>query len=65
MFTKKIEALKAKEMIQVQSAQLVVAVVEACKIVPELHIREEAPLKPKIRKLPAGVHDAKVEVARV
>lgn len=40
-------------------------VVEACKIVPELHILEEAPLGAKIKKLVVSVYDAKTEVAKV
>jgi len=39
-------------------------VVEACKIVLELHIPEEAPLEAKIRKLAAGVCDARTEMAK-
>lgn len=40
-------------------------VAEACKIVLELHIPKEVLLEAKIRKLAAGMGDAKVEVARV
>lgn len=40
-------------------------VAEACRTVSELHIPEEAPLEAKIRKLAAGVRNAKIEVARV
>ena len=65
MFAEKIEALKAKETIQAQSAQLVVAVAESFRTVLELHIPEEAPLEAKIIKLVMGVRDAKIEVARV
>ena len=65
MFAEKTEALKVKETIQAQSAQLAVGVEKACRTVPELHIPEEAPLEAKIRKLVVGIHDAKAEVARV
>lgn len=40
-------------------------VAEACKIVSELHIEEEALLEAKINKITVGVCDAKTEVARV
>lgn len=52
-------------MIQAQSAQLVVAVVEACRTMPKFYIPKEVPLEAKIKKLVVGVHDAKVEVAKV
>ena len=65
MFTKKMKALKAKEMIQAQSTQLAAAVAEACRTVPELHIPDEAPLEAKIQKLDVGICDAKAEVDRV
>lgn len=40
-------------------------VVEACRIVTELYIPEEAQLEAKIQRLAMGVHEAKEEVARV
>lgn len=40
-------------------------VAKVCKIVLELHIPEGAPLEANIRKLVAGVCDAKTEVAKV
>lgn len=42
-----------------------VAATKACRTVPKLHIPKEAPLEVKIKKLVAGVHDAKALVARV
>lgn len=65
IFAKKTNALKAKETIQVQSIHLAVAVAKVCKIVLELQIPQEVPLEAKIRKLAAGVREAKTEVARV
>jgi len=40
-------------------------VAEASKIVSKLNIPEEALLEVKIKKLFAGVRDAKIEVAKV
>jgi len=65
MFTKKTEALKEKEMIKAQSAQLAATMAETCRIVSELHIPKEALLEAKIRKFSMGVRDANEEVARV
>ncbi len=38
---------------------------EACKLVPELHIPEDAQLESKVRKLANGVHEAIAKVGRV
>lgn len=65
MFTKNIEELQAKEKIQVQYAQLMVAMEKACRMVPNIHILEEEPLEAKIKELVAVVWDAKVEMARL
>lgn len=63
IFTENMEALKEKETIQAQSAQLEFVVAEACRSVSELHIPKEVLLKAKIRKPAASVRDAKVDVA--
>lgn len=47
------------------SSNLESAVVEACKTMSEFHIPEDAQPESKIRKLFAGVWEAKVEVRRV
>lgn len=65
MFAKKTKALKAKETIQAQSAQLAAMATEAWRTVSKLHIPKEAPLEAKIRKLVVSIRDAKVEVVRV
>ena len=65
MFTKKTQDLKEKEALQMRSSSMELAVVEACKIVPKIHIPEDAQLEAKIRKLATGVCEAKVEVAWV
>jgi len=44
---------------------MVVVFVEASKIVPELHIFEEAMLEAKIWKLAASIRDAKAEVETI
>lgn len=62
MFIEKTQALKEKETLQVHSSRLESTVVEACKTLPELHIPEDAQPEAKIRKLAAGVHEAKEEV---
>lgn len=59
------EALNAKETIQVQSAQVVDVVAEACRTVRELHVPEEALFEAKIRKLATGIRDAKAKMDRV
>ena len=41
------------------------AVVEACKTVPELHIPEDAQLEAKVIKLAASVRAARAEVGQV
>ena len=40
-------------------------VVEACKTVPELDIPKYAPLDVRIRKLAAGVHEARTKLTKV
>jgi len=65
MFIEKTEALQEKEKIKVLSAQLAAMVAKECKMVPKLHILEEAPLEAKIRKLVVSVRYTKAEVARV
>lgn len=65
MFTEKSEALEAQKKIQVQNAQPVVAVAEAYRIVPELHILQEVLLEVNIRKVAPSMRDAKTEAAIV
>jgi len=65
MFTEKTQALKERDTIQEKSSKLMAIVVEACIIVPELHIPKDAQLEAMIQKLVAGVYEAKVKVARV
>lgn len=65
MFTKKMEALKAKEMIQAQSTQLETAVAKAWRTVSKLHIPKDALLEAKIRNIIVVVCNTRVEVARV
>ena len=65
IFIEKTTALEAWKKVQGWNKQFAVVLVEACRIFPELHIPEEASLDAKIRKLVAGVHDEKTEVAKV
>lgn len=65
MFTEKTQALKEKYTIQAQSYRLEASVAEAYRIVPELHISEDAQSEAKIWKLAARVREAKAEVGRV
>lgn len=65
MFAEKIEALKERDTIKEQNAQLVVVVAKACRTVQEFHIPEEVQLEAKIQKLAASVRNAKVEVAKI
>ena len=59
------QVLKEKETLQVHSSQLESKVTEACKTVPELHILEDTQPEANIRKLAAGVCEAKEEVGKV
>ena len=64
-FTEKKHALKERETIQAQSSKLVTTGTKACRIVPELKICKDTQLEANIQKLAAGIHEEKVEVARV
>ena len=48
-----------------KNERTIVVVVEACRTVTELNIREDAPVDARIRKLAAGVRDARTELAKV
>lgn len=48
-----------------RSSSLESTVAKACKTVPELHIPEDAQVDAKIRKLAAGVQEARAESGRV
>lgn len=47
------------------SSSLDSAIAQACKKVPKLHISDDAQPEAKIRKLVAGVHEAKAKFGRV
>ena len=65
IFTKNTQDLKEKNMLQAQSSWLESVVIEAYRIVPDLHILVDAQSEAKIRKLVASLREAKVEVGRV
>lgn len=65
MFIENMQNLKEKEMMQAQSSQLESIAAEACRIVLELHILEDAQQEVKIIKLATSVSEAKAELGRV
>lgn len=65
MFVEKMTTLEAWKKVRVQNEQTTVLVAEACRTVPKPHISKESPVDAKVRKLAAGVHDIKIEVAKV
>lgn len=62
LFIEKTQDLKEKEALQAHSSHMESVVVEACKLVPKLHIPKEAQLEAKVRKLAASMCDSIAKV---
>lgn len=62
IFAKQSQELKEKEELVVQRQSLEATITHACKMLPELHILEDAVATTKIRKLVVVVRELKDEI---
>ena len=65
ILVEKTVALEALKKVQDKNEKTTTLVVEACRTILQLHIPKEASVKAKTRKLVVGVHNVKIEMAKV
>lgn len=65
IFAEKAHALKEKEEMATCSQNLEAEITQACNMLPELHIPEDAESTTNIQKLAATVRESKDEIGRV